>query len=158
MRSQHGQRSSLLPQLRRQALNPTGPLLARLLQAVLIGALLLPTLLLAPAAAGAAEVLQVRGATLLQVGDSNRSYTVLLACVGVDPAQEATAADWLRQQAPRGTRVNLRPVGQRDGMLLARVRTRAGRGRPAMDLGQALVAEGLATPLAEADALACAKS
>ena len=115
----------------------------------------MPPLLLAPAAAGAAEVRQVRGPTLLQVGDSNRSYAVLLACVAVDPAQEAAATDWLRQQAPRGTRVNLRPVGQRDGMLLARVRTQTERGGPDLDLGRGLMAEGLATPLADADPLAC---
>jgi hypothetical protein len=122
---------------------------------VLIGILLLPSLLLAPAVAGAADVLQVRGATLLQVGDSNRSYGVLLACVGVDPTQEAAATAWLRQRAPRGTPVNLRPVGQRDGVLLARVRVRSGRGQPPLDLGTALMAEGLARPLAEADGLAC---
>lgn len=122
---------------------------------MLISLLLLPSLLLAPAVAGAADVLQVRGATLLQVGDSNRSYGVLLACVGVDPAEEAAATAWLRQRAPRGTPVNLRPVGQRDGVLLARVRTRAERGRPALDLGMGLMAEGLAAPLADADPLAC---
>jgi hypothetical protein len=97
----------------------------------------------------------VRGATLLQVGDSNRSYAVLLACVAVDPAQEAAATDWLRLQAPRGTRVNLRPVGQRDGVLLARVRTQAERSGPDLDLGMGLMAEGLAAPLADADPLAC---
>ncbi len=97
----------------------------------------------------------MRGATLLQVGDSNRSYAVLLACVAVDPAQEAAATHWLRQQAPRGTRVNLRPVGQRDGVLLARVRTQPERGGPALDLGMGLMAERLAAPLADADPLAC---
>lgn len=157
MRSQHRQRPPVLPQLRRQALNPAGALLHRLLLALLVGAVLLPALLLAPAgSAGAAEVLQVRGATLLQVGDSNRSYAVMLACVGVDPALESMASEWLRRQAPRGTRVNLRPVGQRAGVLLARVRTREERGHPATDLGAALVAEGLAAPLAEADPQACA--
>jgi hypothetical protein len=122
---------------------------------VLIALMVLPPLLLGPAAVAAAEVRQVRGATLLQVGDSNRSYAVVLACVGVEPAQEAAATAWLRRQAPRGTRVNLRPVGQRDGVLLARVRTQAERGRPALDLGAALMAEGLAAPLADADPLAC---
>ncbi|MEO1001480.1 MAG: nuclease [Cyanobacteria bacterium J06638_7] len=121
--------------------------------------LLLPlVLLLAPPGAAAAEVLQVRRATLLQVGDSNRSYSVVLACVEVDPAQEDAVVDWLRGQLPRGTKVNLRPAGQRDGQLLARVRTGAKRGRPSLDLGTALMAEGLATPLAEADPLACAET
>lgn len=122
---------------------------------MLIGLVLLPPLLLSPAAARAAEVLLVRGPTLLQVGDSNRSYALLLACVAVDPAHEAEATNWLRQQAPRGTRVNLRPMGQRDGVLLARVRTQAERSGTALDLGLGLMAEGLATPLANADPLAC---
>ncbi len=115
------------------------------------------TILLAPGAAAAAQVLQVRTATVLQVGDSNRSYAVELACVGVDPAREDEAVDWLRQHAPRGTRVNLRPVDQRDGQLLARVSTIADRSHPALDLGAALVAEGLAAPLAQADPQACAE-
>jgi hypothetical protein len=117
--------------------------------------LLLPMALLVPAPAVAAEVLQVRSGTLLQVGDSNRSYGVALACVAVDADQAAAATRWLRQRAPRGTRVNLRPLGQRDGLLLARVRTMAGRNRPIVDLGEALVAEGLASPLPESDPLAC---
>jgi hypothetical protein len=40
-------------------------------------------------------------------------------------------------------------------VLLARVRTQAERGRPALDLCAALMAEGLAAPLADADPLAC---
>jgi hypothetical protein len=73
----------------------------------------------------------------------------------VDADQAAAATRWLRQRAPRGTRVNLRPLGQRDGLLLARVRTMAGRNQPIVDLGEALVAEGLASPLPESDPLAC---
>ena len=69
----------------------------------------------------AAEVLQVRTASLLQLGDGNRSYTVQLACFELTPEQTAQATTWLRQQLPRRTRVNLRPVGQADGTLLAQV-------------------------------------
>jgi len=110
----------------------------------LLSALLLAVLLLAaPAASHAAEVLQVRGATLLQVGDGNRSNGVRLACVAVAPEQQAEAVVWLRQQLPRRTRVNLLPAGQNDGVLLARVVKLDGQ----LDLGQALVDDGLATPL-----------
>ena len=51
-------------------------------------ALVVPLALLLGAATGAAaaEVLQVRTATLLQVGDQNRSYSVALACVDLAPA------------------------------------------------------------------------
>lgn len=106
-------------------------------------AALLAALLFLPTAAFAAEVLQVRGATLLQVGDSNRSYAVELACVRVDANQSAGAIAWLRQEVPRRTRVNLRPVGQHDGVLVARVDK---LGSDA-SLGAGLVVAGLAEPL-----------
>lgn len=112
--------------------------------ALLLGlALLVPATLLAPARAAAAEVLQVRTATLLQVGDSNRSYSVELACVAVDPAQQQPAIDWLRQQLPRRSRVNLRPIGNHDGILVARVQKLG----DATDLGSGLIDAGLATPI-----------
>ena len=71
--------------------------------------------------AEAAEVLQVRSATLLQVGDQNRSYGVELACIALPEAQQAAATTWLRRELPRRTRVNLRPQGSDQGVLLARV-------------------------------------
>ena len=92
--------------------------------------------------AAAAEVLQVRTATLLQVGDSNRSYSVQLACVAVEPDQQQPAIDWLRQQLPRRSRVNLRPIGNHDGILLARVQKLG----DATDLGSGLIKAGLASP------------
>ncbi len=114
----------------------------------LIGLVALAYLLL-PSPALAAEVLQVRSGTLLQIGDGNRSYAVELACVSVAPADDAAAAAWLRQALPRRSRVNLRPRGSDDGTLLASVqRLAAGSGsEPRLDMGQGLVAAGLATPL-----------
>lgn len=109
--------------------------------------------LLLPLPAGAAEVLQVRSGTLLQIGDRNRSYAVELACVAVAPADDAAAAAWLRQALPRRSRVNLRPRGSDDGTLLASVQRLAG-GSGAdqrLDLGQGLVAAGLATALPHCD-------
>ena len=105
---------------------------------VLLASLLLLLLLVAPA--NAAEVLQVRTSSLLQVGDHNRTYTVQLACVDVTAETETEAVGWLRQQLPRRRRVNLRPVGSRDGQLLARV-TPLG---DSIDLSAGLVAAGLA--------------
>ena len=116
--------------------------------ALLLGlSLLVPGLLLAPAVAAAAEVLQVRTATLLQVGDSNRSYGVELACVAVEPEQQQPAIDWLRQQLPRRSRVNLRPMGNHDGILLARVQKLG----DATDLGAGLIEAGLASPIHDAN-------
>ena len=77
----------------------------------------------------------------------NRSYTVQLACVEVAEAQQAEAVTWLRQAVPRHTRVNLRPMGQNQGVLLARVQPLApGRGSKSQstDLGSGLIAAGLA--------------
>lgn len=104
-------------------------------------------LLLHPAAGWGAEVLQVRSATLLQVGDHNRNYSVELACLSLPPEGEAAAVAWMRQQLPRRTRVNLKPAGSHDGILMARVqRIEAGDATP-LDLGDGLVAAGLASAL-----------
>jgi hypothetical protein len=111
--------------------------------AIVLGVLvLIPTVLGAPAMAAAAEVLQVRDATLLQVGDSNRSYSVELACVAVEPGERDAAIAWLREQLPRRSRVNLRPIGNHDGILLARVQKLG----DANDLGSGLITAGLASP------------
>lgn len=93
--------------------------------------------------AAAAEVLQVRTGVLLQVGDQNRSYPVQLGCISVSPEHSGAAQDWLRQQLPRRTRVNLRPLGSADGVLLARVQVLRGGD----DLGSGLISAGLAEPL-----------
>tara|TARA_Y100001968_G_C19033502_1_gene560976 strand:- start:149 stop:502 length:354 start_codon:yes stop_codon:yes gene_type:complete len=88
----------------------------------------------------AAEVLQVRGGSLLLIGDNNRTYNVELACVQLSPSQEASAIEWLREKSPRRTRVNLRPFGAKDGLLIARV-TPIGK---KVDLNQGLVDAGFA--------------
>ena len=107
-----------------------------LLTTVLAGVL---CLLLGATPAAAAEVLQVRSATLLQVGDQNRSYGVQLACFGLAAGDDGAAATtWLRRQLPRHTRVNLRPMGVDSGVLMARVQ-RLDRGT---DLTSDLVAAG----------------
>jgi endonuclease YncB( thermonuclease family) len=115
----------------------------------LISALLiLLALVVMPASSAAAELRQVRTATVLQVGDSNRSYSVRLACIAVADDQEEDAVRWLRQAVARGTRLNLRPFGEHDGELLARVTSLPRGQRPGQDLGAGLVAAGLASPLA----------
>lgn len=107
-----------------------------MIRALLIGL----SLLLLAAPVSAAEVLQVRSSSLLQVGDRNRTYTVVLACAAVDPVLEDEAVRWLRDQLPRRRRVNLRPVGSLDGQLLARVTP---LGEPT-DVSTGLVAASLA--------------
>ena len=125
----------------------------------MVGIVLGASLLLgSPLALQAAEVLQVRSGTLLQIGDGNRNYTVRLACLDVTPEANAQAVAWLRQQLPRRSRVNLRPVGSEDGILVARVSRLEGgasaapnatgaRGgnAPGPDLAQGLVDAALAS-------------
>lgn len=139
LRCHHRQCPFLLPQLRNKALNhpllrPLGCRLALLLALVL---LVVP---LAPLPARAAELLQVRQATLLQIGDGNRSLAVRLACLQVAPEQAEAAEAWLRRELPRRSRVNLRPIGSEAGQLLAKI-TRLG---DSQDLGSRLIAAGLA--------------
>jgi endonuclease YncB( thermonuclease family) len=118
-----------------------------LLVAVVVQLMVL-VLLVVPASGAAAELRQVRTGTVLQVGDSNRSYSVRLACITVAEDQEQEAVRWLRQAVARGSRLNLRPLGQQEGQLLARVTSLPRGQRPGQDLGAGLVAAGLATPLA----------
>jgi endonuclease YncB( thermonuclease family) len=129
--------------LRKQALisprPPGGPLLRRS-PLLLAGWILALALLLPVPQALAAEVLQVRQGGLLQVGDRNRSFTVRLACQSIDPEHQAGATAWLRRELPRHSRVNLHPLGEKDGQLLARV----SRLDQDTDLSGALIAAGLA--------------
>ena len=78
-------------------------------------------LLFLPFSSSAAEVLQIRDSTNLQIGDRNRSYTVKLACVEVEPEKELSAMSWLKSNLKRGKKVNIKPEGLINGSLLARV-------------------------------------
>ncbi len=69
----------------------------------------------------AAEVLQVSSSSILLIGDNNRTYTVQIACTEVSPDLEAKSVNWLKGQLPRHTKVNLKPKGSVDGVLVARV-------------------------------------
>ena len=80
-------------------------------------AAMLASLLLAwPTAAWAAEVLQVREPDLLLIGDHNRTYSVRLACIAPVAGEETAALKLLRTKLPRRQRVNLMPMGSRDGL------------------------------------------
>lgn len=107
--------------------------------------ILLPAVCIAPGPVSAAEVLQVRGVDLLQVGDSNRNYTVELACMTPHAGERDEALVWLRQQLPRRSRVNLRPIANRDGILVARVQKLGAE----TDISRGLIAAGYAEPLSE---------
>tara|TARA_B100000579_G_scaffold286005_1_gene237044 strand:- start:665 stop:1012 length:348 start_codon:yes stop_codon:yes gene_type:complete len=69
----------------------------------------------------AAEILQVTSSSVLLIGDHNRTYTVKLACTEISPDLEEKSVDWLKKQLPRHTKVNLKPKGSVDGVLVAKV-------------------------------------
>ena len=69
----------------------------------------------------AAEVLQVSSSSVLLIGDSNRTYTVKIACIETSPELEVESVNWLRKELPRHTRVNLKPKGTVDGVLVANI-------------------------------------
>ena len=69
----------------------------------------------------AAEILQVSSSTVLLIGDNNRTYTVKIACTEINPGLEERSIDWLKKQLPRHTKVNLKPKGYLNGVLVANV-------------------------------------
>ena len=69
----------------------------------------------------AAEILQVTSSSVLLIGDHNRTYTVKLACTEISPDLEEKSVKWLKKQLPRHTKVNLKPKGSVDGVLVAKV-------------------------------------
>jgi hypothetical protein len=128
-----------------------------MLRRLILAAALTLGLLMLPAGAQAAEVLQVRSGNLLQVGDHNRSYSVELACLSLPADGDSAAASWLRRELPRRTRVNLRPVSSHDGTLVARVQRltgggATGSGTTGSDLTDGLIAAGLADLLPQCQA------
>ena len=68
-----------------------------------------------------AEILQVSSSSILLIGDNNRTYTVKIACTEISPGLEERSLEWLRKELPRHTKVNLKPKGSIDGVLVARI-------------------------------------
>ena len=89
----------------------------------------------------AAEVLQVSSASVLLIGDNNRTYTVKLACTEISPDVEERSFQWLRKELPRHTKVNLKPKGSIDGVLVAQVIPFDSN----IDITEKYINEGLAT-------------
>ena len=69
----------------------------------------------------AAEILQVSSSSVLLIGDNNRTYTVKIACTEISPNSEEKSMSWLKKKLPRHTKVNLKPKGFLDGILVAKV-------------------------------------
>jgi len=89
----------------------------------------------------AAEILQVSSSSVLLIGDHNRTYTVKLACTEISPDLEEKSLNWLKKQLPRHTKVNLKPKGSVDGVLVAKVIPFDSN----IDITEKYINEGLAT-------------
>ena len=89
----------------------------------------------------AAVVLQVTSSSVLLIGDHNRTYTVKLACTEISPDLEEKSVKWLKKQLPRHTKVNLKPKGSVDGVLVAKVIPFDSN----VDITEKYINEGLAT-------------
>ena len=88
----------------------------------------------------AAEILQVTSSSVLLIGDNNRTYTVKIACTDISPDMEERSVSWLKKQLPRHTKVNLKPKGSVDGILVAKVIPF----NSDIDIGEKYINEGLA--------------
>ena len=89
----------------------------------------------------AAEILQVTSSSVLLIGDHNRTYTVKLACTEITPDLEEKSLKWLKKQLPRHTKVNLKPKGSVNGVLVAKVIPFDSE----IDITEKYINEGLAT-------------
>ena len=89
----------------------------------------------------AAEILQVSSSSVLLIGDNNRTYTVKLACTEITPDLEEESLKWLKKQLPRHTKVNLKPKGSVNGVLVAKVIPFDSE----IDITEKYINEGLAT-------------
>ena len=89
----------------------------------------------------AAEILQVSSSSVLLIGDNNRTYTVKIACMEISPELEEKSFNWLKKQLPRHSKVNLKPKGSVDGVLVAKVIPFYSN----IDITEKYINEGLAT-------------
>ncbi len=76
---------------------------------------------LGPLGLYAAEIMQVTDSSTLLIGDQNRTYTVKIACLEVDPSKEDSIINFLKSDLPRHSRVNLKPKGSEQGVLISKV-------------------------------------
>ena len=83
--------------------------------------LIICVLFLDPLSTFSAEVLQVNSSNILLIGDQNRSYSVGIPCLNINSENESEIKDWLKFNLPRRTRVNLKPLGSKDGVLIANI-------------------------------------
>ena len=78
-------------------------------------------IVLNPVIVNSAEILQIKSSNTILVGDQNRNLTIGLFCVNVNENDELEAANLLKSEFPRGSKVKIKPFGFKDNVLLAKV-------------------------------------
>ena len=78
-------------------------------------------LVLNPLMVSSAEILQIKSSNTILVGDQNRNLTIRLFCVDVNENNELEAANLLKREFPRGSKVKIKPFGFKENVLLAKV-------------------------------------
>ena len=74
-----------------------------------------------PVIVNSAELLQIKSSNTILVGDQNRNLTIGLFCVDVNEDDELEAANLLKREFPRGSKVKIKPFGFKENVLLAKV-------------------------------------
>jgi len=74
-----------------------------------------------PVIVNSAEILQIKSSNTILVGDQNRNLTIGLFCVDVNEDDELEAANLLKREFPRGSKVKIKPIGFKENVLLAKV-------------------------------------
>jgi len=78
-------------------------------------------IVLNPVIVNSAEILQIKSSNTILVGDQNRNLTIGLFCVDVNEDDELEAANLLKREFPRGSKVKIKPFGFKENILLAKV-------------------------------------
>ena len=74
-----------------------------------------------PVIVNSAEILQIKSSNTILVGDQNRNLNIGLYCVDVNEDDELEAANLLKREFPRGSKVKIKPFGFKENVLLAKV-------------------------------------
>ena len=78
-------------------------------------------IVLNPVVVNSAEILQIKSSNTILVGDQNRNLTIGLFCVDVNENDEIEAANLLKSEFPRGSKVKIKPFGFKENVLIAKV-------------------------------------
>ena len=82
---------------------------------------LIMMIFVSPVYLAAAEILQIKNANTLLVGDNNRTYTIRISCLDFESENKESIYELIKNELPRHSRINIRPIGSEEGILLAKV-------------------------------------